>query len=79
MSCNMEEDQDLLHRGRGSFDFHVDMKINAKLTIVTWANNKTVTLVSSSSSVSVVGQVMCYSEEEKRKITVQSSKIVSDT
>ncbi|KAG1935455.1 piggyBac transposable element-derived protein 3-like [Pimephales promelas] len=67
MVCSVEEDRDLLRRGRGSFDFHVDN--DSKLAVVKWADNKTVTLVSSCASVNPVGQVRRYSKEEKRKIT----------
>ncbi len=76
MGCRMEEDRDLLRKGRGSFDFRVDN--DAKLAIVKWADNKTVTLVSSCAFVNPVGQVMCYSKEEKRKISVPCPKIVSE-
>ncbi|CAM4659889.1 unnamed protein product [Leuciscus chuanchicus] len=54
MGCSVEEDRDLLRRGRGSFDFRVDN--DAKLAVVKWADNKTVTLVSSCASVNPVGQ-----------------------
>ncbi|KAL7395046.1 hypothetical protein ABVT39_009157 [Epinephelus coioides] len=42
MGCTLEEDRDLLRRGRGSFDFGVDN--DAKIAVVKWADNKTVTL-----------------------------------
>uniref|UniRef100_A0AAV2IYF0 PiggyBac transposable element-derived protein domain-containing protein n=1 Tax=Knipowitschia caucasica TaxID=637954 RepID=A0AAV2IYF0_KNICA len=76
MGCTLEEDRDLLRRGRGSFDFRVDN--DAKLAVVKWADNKTVTLVSSCASVSPVGQVRRYSKEEKKKISVPCPKIVSE-
>uniref|UniRef100_A0A8C6TQ61 PiggyBac transposable element-derived protein domain-containing protein n=1 Tax=Neogobius melanostomus TaxID=47308 RepID=A0A8C6TQ61_9GOBI len=76
MGCTLEEDRDLLRRGRGSFDFRVDN--DAKLAVVKWADNKTVTLVSSCASVSPVGQVRRYSKEEKKKICVPCPKIVSE-
>uniref|UniRef100_A0AAV2MQN4 PiggyBac transposable element-derived protein domain-containing protein n=1 Tax=Knipowitschia caucasica TaxID=637954 RepID=A0AAV2MQN4_KNICA len=76
MGCTLEEDRDLLRRGRGSFDFRVDN--DAKLAMVKWADNKTVTLVSSCASVSPVGQVRRYSKEEKKKISVPCPKIVSE-
>ncbi|XP_028461658.1 piggyBac transposable element-derived protein 3-like [Perca flavescens] len=76
MGCRVEEDRDLLRRGRGSFDFRVDN--DAKLAVVKWADNKTDTLVSSCASVNPVGQVRRYSKEEKRKISVPCPKIVSE-
>ncbi|XP_059188491.1 piggyBac transposable element-derived protein 3-like [Centropristis striata] len=76
MGCTLEEDRDLLRRGRGSFDFRVDN--DAKLAVVKWADNKTVTLVSSCASVIPVGQVRRYSKEEKKKINVPCPKIVSE-
>uniref|UniRef100_A0AAV2JQH2 PiggyBac transposable element-derived protein domain-containing protein n=1 Tax=Knipowitschia caucasica TaxID=637954 RepID=A0AAV2JQH2_KNICA len=76
IGCTLEEDRDLLRRGRGSFDFRVDN--DAKLAVVKWADNKTVTLVSSCASVSPVGQVRRYSKEEKKKISVPCPKIVSE-
>ncbi|KAG1937626.1 piggyBac transposable element-derived protein 3-like [Pimephales promelas] len=76
MGCSVAEDRDLLRRGRGSFDFRVDN--DAKLAVVKWADNKTVTLVSSCASVNPVGQVRRYSKEEKRKISVPCPKIVSE-
>lgn len=39
-----------------------------KLDMIKWADDKTVTLVSSCASVSPAGQVRCYSKEEKRKV-----------
>lgn len=76
MGCTLEEDRDLLRRGRGSFDFHVDN--DAKIAVVKWADNKTVTLVSSCASVNPVGQVRRYSKQEKKKISVPCPKIVSE-
>ena len=61
---------------RGSSDFRVDN--DAKLAVVKWADNKTVTLVSSCASVNPVGQVRRYSKEEKKKISVPCPKIVSE-
>uniref|UniRef100_A0A3B4ZUF9 PiggyBac transposable element-derived protein domain-containing protein n=1 Tax=Stegastes partitus TaxID=144197 RepID=A0A3B4ZUF9_9TELE len=73
--CKLAEDRDLLQRGRGSFDFCVDN--DAKLAVVKWADNKTATLVSSCASVNPLGQVRCYSKEEK-KICVPCLKIVAE-
>nr|XP_008278366.1 PREDICTED: piggyBac transposable element-derived protein 3-like [Stegastes partitus] len=74
--CRLAEDRDLLQRGRGSFDFCVDN--DAKLAVVKWADNKTVTLVSSCASVNPLGQVRRYSKEEKKKISVPCPKIVAE-
>ncbi|CAK6972410.1 piggyBac transposable element-derived protein 3-like [Scomber scombrus] len=76
MGCTLEEDRDLLRRGRGRSDFRVDN--DANLAVVKWADNKTVTLVSSCASVIPVGQVRRYSKEEKKKISVPCPKIVSE-
>uniref|UniRef100_W5MNY0 PiggyBac transposable element-derived protein domain-containing protein n=1 Tax=Lepisosteus oculatus TaxID=7918 RepID=W5MNY0_LEPOC len=64
----LEDDQELLKRGRGSFDYRVDN--DAQLAIVKWADSKTVTLVSTCASVMPV--------EKGRQISVPCPQIVAE-
>uniref|UniRef100_W5MYF4 PiggyBac transposable element-derived protein domain-containing protein n=1 Tax=Lepisosteus oculatus TaxID=7918 RepID=W5MYF4_LEPOC len=76
MGCKLEDDRELLKRGRGSFDYRVDN--DAQLAIVKWADSKTVTLVSTCASVMPVGEVKHFSKKKGRQISVPCPQIVAE-
>uniref|UniRef100_W5N3T8 PiggyBac transposable element-derived protein domain-containing protein n=1 Tax=Lepisosteus oculatus TaxID=7918 RepID=W5N3T8_LEPOC len=75
LGCKLEDDQELLKRGRGSFDYQVDN--DAQLAIVKWSDSKTVTLVSTLVSVMPVGEVKRFSKKKGRQI-VPCPQIVAE-
>uniref|UniRef100_W5MXA2 PiggyBac transposable element-derived protein domain-containing protein n=1 Tax=Lepisosteus oculatus TaxID=7918 RepID=W5MXA2_LEPOC len=76
MGCKLEDDRELLKRGRGSFDYRVDN--DAQLAIVKWADSKTVTLVSTCASVMPVDEVKRFSNKKGRQISVPCPQIVAE-
>uniref|UniRef100_W5MSZ2 PiggyBac transposable element-derived protein domain-containing protein n=1 Tax=Lepisosteus oculatus TaxID=7918 RepID=W5MSZ2_LEPOC len=75
MGCKLEDDRELLKRGRGSFDYRVN---DAQLAIVKWADSKTVTLVSTCASVMPVGEVKRFSKKKGKQISVPCPQIVAE-
>ncbi|XP_060870237.1 piggyBac transposable element-derived protein 3-like [Metopolophium dirhodum] len=75
--CDIINDKDLLKKGRGSFEMRCDNK--KKISVVKWADNKCVTLVSSFVPVNEQpSSVRRYDKNMKAKIPINCPTIIKE-
>lgn len=73
-NCNLEDDKSLKKKGRGTFDYRVEVKHN--ISAVKWYDNRAVTLVSSFAGTEPVQKIQRWDKANKTYIEVERPYIV---
>ena len=73
-NCPLLAEKDLKKKGRGAFDYRLD--VDSNIIAVCWFDNKSVNLVSSFAGVEPTHSVTRYDQSQRKKVQVTQPDIV---